>query len=376
MPNMFDYMDWRGDLTFKQSKFNEVDNLIISQLCYAPFSNLVGDGASSIRRTLFDVANDYYEKYSEEDIENMANQEQRASKVLKAMANSRRFRDCILADYFECHNIVTEQQFAAMTVDVNTDVIYVVYRGTDNSIVGWKEDFNMTKSSHLQSQKDALNYLENIAKKYPEKMLFVGGHSKGGNLAVYSSIFCSDEVKERIVRVYNNDGPGFLRDVVESDEYKAILPKVRTIVPESSIIGMLLEHEEDYTVVRSSASGGMQHDCTSWEVLGRHFIYLENTSKKSKILDDAMTSYFYSLSEEQLSAVIDGIYLVITSAGFTTLDSLQDGAIKSSMSLIKEYNSLDKADKKYIMQAIKGLFKEGGRTFRKVIPHPFAEEDD
>ncbi|MBE5906176.1 MAG: DUF2974 domain-containing protein [Lachnospiraceae bacterium] len=375
MANMISYLDWRGDLTFMQSRFNEVDNLILAQMCYAPLEDLVCEDGSE-PRTVEEIANAYFEKYSEEKRAAMDSQEMRATQVLARMAQSNRFRYCTLSFYRSQTDVKMEKQFAAVVVDIGTDAIYLAYRGTDNTLIGWKEDFNMCYASHLQAQTEALSYFTQVAEHYAGKKYFLGGHSKGGNLAVYAAIMCNEQLKKRIIRVYNNDGPGFRRDIIETSEYRQILPKIRTIVPESSIVGMLLEHEEEYTVVRSSQSGGMQHDATSWEVLGRHFIYLEAVSEGSRRIDKTITAWLSELSQEDLKETVDALFSVLMAAGFSTVSSIQKEPLKNALTLLREMNHLEPEKKKLISGVISSLVKEGNRTVRKAIPLGIESEEE
>ncbi len=375
MSNMLDYIDWRGDITFEQSRFNEVDNLIFSQVCYAPFDDLL-DESGEVEKSVAQVADEYFMRYSLKQRAKMDTQEIRATSVLEKMAQSKRFRDCKLSCFVSQTDLQIEKQFAAITIDLMGDAIYIAYRGTDNTLVGWKEDFKMCYSSHVEGQIDALHYFENVAKRFPDKKFFLGGHSKGGNLATYAAIMCSKELKERIIAVYNNDGPGFRKDIIESQQYHEILPKIRTIVPESSIVGMLLEHQEEYTVVRSTQTGGMQHDATSWEVLGRHFIYLETTSVGSHRIDSTISAWLNDLEPEEMQVAVDAMFSVLMAAGFSTLSAIQKEPLKNAMMLLKGMTSLDAETRKYVTTVVSALVKEGNRTVRKVIPIPFEAEEE
>lgn len=370
---MLDYLDWRGDLSFNQSQFNEVDNLILSQMCYAPFEKMsfVKEGKKA---KLSEVADEYFEYYNTKRRKKMDTQEVRATDVLEKMAQTRRFRDCELSNYISQTDIQVEKQFAAVTIDLQTDAIYVAYRGTDNTIVGWKEDFNMCYSSNLVAQVDALHYFERIAELYPDKKFFLGGHSKGGNLATYAAIMCESELKERIIRVYNNDGPGFRKDIIETEKYRETLPKIRTIVPESSIVGMLLEHQEEYTIVRSTQSGGMQHDATSWEILGRHFVYLESTSEGSKRIDSTISGWLNGMEPEELKAAADALFSILMEAGFDTVSSIQKEPLRNALTLLRKMNHLDAETRKNITFVVSALVKEGNKAVRKVIPIESQEE--
>ena len=168
--------------------------------------------------------------------------------------------------------VENEKQFSAITIIMPDNTLYVSFRGTDNTIVGWKEDFNMSFKSHIASQISAKEYLNMIAELYPNKKIRVGGHSKGGNIAVYSAIFATPQIRDRIINVYNNDGPGFCEDILETQEYQEMINKVHTYIPQSSIIGRLMNHKEKYTIIESTQKGIMQHDLYSWQILGKEFI--------------------------------------------------------------------------------------------------------
>ena len=162
----------------------------------------------------------------------------------------------------------------------------------------------MTFKSHIPSQIDALKYLEEIAKEYPNN-LRIGGHSKGGNLAVYASIFASEDIRNRIINIYNNDGPGFNDDIIETKEYKEMIKKVSTYIPQDSIFGRLLTHKEKYTVVKSTQRGVMQHDLYSWQLLGNEFVYLKEVTNGSKFIDKTITNWLKNLDLQTREQVID-----------------------------------------------------------------------
>lgn len=365
MANMFDYLDWRGDLTFVQAPFNEVDNLILAQMCYTPLYGYVKeDGSNPV--TIEQVAEAFFADVSEDDIEQMDTQQNRGARIFRKMAESKRFSNCTMSFYQSHTDIQMEMQFAAVVIDIGTDAIYLAYRGTDDTLVGWKEDFNMCYASHLKAQTEALSYFQMVAEHFSEKQFFLGGHSKGGNLAVYASVMCDSALKDRIIRIYNNDGPGFREDVIETQAYRETLPKIRTIVPESSIVGMLLEHKEEYTVVRSTQSGGMQHDATSWQVLGRHFVYLTSVSSGSRKLDSAISAWLSDLTEEEMKGAVDALFSVLMAAGFSTVSSIQKEPLKNAIALLREMNHLDPETRKNITNVVTALVKEGNRTVWKV----------
>ena len=248
MSNILDYLDWR-DISLKKVEFNEIDNLILSRLSYFPFDGIVEeDELITIKES--------YQKYKNNGTVGRILQEEDID-LFPRLANSERFGNLKLTNYINKLDPIQEKQFSAITIIMPDDTIYVAYRGTDNTIIGWKEDFNMSFCELVPAQIDAVSYLEDVAEKYVNKIR-VGGHSKGGNLAVYAATFCKEFVKARIINVYNNDGPGFCDKVIKSKQYKEILEKVHTFIPQTSIIGRLLNHEEKTTILKSEEIGIMQ----------------------------------------------------------------------------------------------------------------------
>ncbi len=190
---------------------------------------------------------------------------------------------------------------------------FTAFRGTDNTLVGWKEDFNLSFLDTIPGQWAARDYLEKIAERCPGT-LYAGGHSKGGNLAVFAAAVCSPEVQARIRSVYNNDGPGFSGAVLEQPGYQAVLGRIQTFVPQSSVVGMLLEHEEPYTVVRSGQVGLMQHEPYSWEVLGSDFVRLKQVTQGSRLVDQTIKTWLSELSRQEREAFVEALFELLENA--------------------------------------------------------------
>ena len=221
MANIIDYVKWRGDLELKVSEFNEIDSLILNRFSYFPLDSIMKENEIVSIKELS-------ERFEKEDKNKMEILWKDDADLFPIMGKSKRFGEMISLEYINKIEPETEKQFSAITVILPDNTIYLSYRGTDNTLIGWKEDFNMIFKSHIASQISAKEYLENIAKKYPNKKIRIGGHSKGRNLAVYASIFADSEVKKRIINVYNNDGPGFNEDIINTEEYKKSIEKVIT----------------------------------------------------------------------------------------------------------------------------------------------------
>lgn len=349
MANIFDYINWRGDISLVKDKFNEIDNLILSRFSYFPFDNIIKENEVVTIKELS-------ERFKEKDISDMEILWGDDINLFPAMGNSKRFGEMKATKYVNKISIEQEKQFSAITILMPDDTIYISYRGTDNTVIGWKEDLNMTFKSHIPSQIDAKDYLEEIVKIYPNK-LRVGGHSKGGNLAVYASAFTNDDIKKRIINIYNNDGPGFNDEIIETKEYRDIIERIDTFIPQDSIFGRLLNHEEKYTVVKSNQKGIMQHDLYSWQVLGKSFVYLEEVTNGSKFIDKSITEWLEQIDIVKREQVIDIIFQVINTTKADTISDLKTHWFLNAKTLLNSYKLLEPENKKMVLETLSALFR-------------------
>ena len=306
MGNIFDYLTWRGDLTFTQDPPNAVDALIFSTLTYVGYGETAErppESAASLRRCaeeFFALENPESRVRSKKDME-----------LLRCAAATARFGQCGLCLYRSVLLPEQETQFAAMTFLLDDGSMFLAYRGTDNSLVGWKEDFNMTFQQTIPAQRLAQEYIREAALAHTAPMR-VAGHSKGGNLAVFAAARCSPTVRKRILTVYNNDGPGFTKYMIGDPGYNAIVPRIQTYIPQSSVIGMLLEHEEPFIVIRSKSVGIMQHDPYSWEVEGPHFLPVQEVTESSQFLDATIKTWFAGMTNRERNQLVEVLYGLLT----------------------------------------------------------------
>lgn len=348
MSNIIDYIKWRGDLSFNQSEFNEIDNLILARFSYFYLDGAIKENE---KMTI---------KQAYENTEKIGIPEQKILQIedkdlFPAMAKSKRFGKLYITEYVNNVDEDEEKQFSAVTILLPDNTMYVAYRGTDNTLVGWKEDFNMCFSSNVPSQLAATQYLEKVSKLNKRKIR-VGGHSKGGNLAIYATVFANDSVKNRIINVYNNDGPGMSSDIIEKQEYKDMVSKIYTYVPQSSIIGRLLYHEEKYKVIESTQTGIMQHDLYSWQLEGKKFIYLEELTKESKVADKVIKGWLNGISPERRQEFVDILYQILITTNAQTLKEFSNNWLKNASICLKAYTTSNEEDKKIISDTLVKLF--------------------
>lgn len=359
MGTLFDYLDWRGDLTFAEVPLNEVDNLIFTQLSYIAFDGIVSEKEDVKPIFLRDAVRQYLKKHKGQAAYLGKIVPSEILSIAAKAAKSVRYANVKMLAYTNHVDKKTQTQFSAVTFLPKNAPAYVAYRGTDDTLVGWKEDFNMSFLQPVPAQLQAVTYLERVAPYLSEKF-FIGGHSKGGNLAVYAAVKCAPELKERILSVYNNDGPGFDRTFIEGVDYQNIRGKIRTIVPASSVVGMLLEHEENYDVIKSHATGLMQHDGCSWEVLGGKFIYLDAITHESRMVDSTLRAWLDSMSMQEREKVVDSVYEVLTATNAKTLTELTADKVK----LVKAWGNLDPKVKSIVLKCI-AIFLKESRTGKK-----------
>ena len=374
MANISDYLDWRGDLPFSADPFGEVDSLILSELVYTDFGGIVPGPEVWEEVPLEDAARTFFAAHTEEEIMAQVSSTKVAPFLMEKMTPSRRFAGTRLAGYVNCVETGSEAQFAAITFLLPDDSIYVAFRGTDNTIVGWKEDFNMSFLSHTPGQAMAADYL---TKNFAEtgKTLRVGGHSKGGNFAVYASAFCSKEVQEKIVEIYSNDGPGFQEVILESEEYRHIFPLVKSIVPEQSIVSLLFENDLHHRVVKSDKSGASQHDPMSWQVMGKHFVEAEALSEESRLFDRAFHTWLNELDVKTRRVFSDAVFELLASGGASTLDELKDSRISWGQAM-KSMKRLAPEKQEVVKEVVRKLVSTSGETFLESLkerPRPFEK---
>ena len=349
MANIFDYIMWRGDIELEKDSFNEVDNLILARLAYFPFDKIIQeDEVVSIK--------ELSQRFQKENIQDMQILWEDDVNLFPAMGDSRRFGNMLVTGYINKIETNLDKQFSAVTILMPDNTMYISYRGTDNTIVGWKEDFNMSFKTHIAAQIDSVEYLETIAKKYP-RPIRLGGHSKGGNLAIYAAIFANAKIKERIINIYNNDGPGFRDDVVESKKYEEIIEKVQTFIPQSSVIGRLLGHKEKTMIVKSNQKGIMQHDLYSWQVLGKDFVYLDEITKESVFIDKTITDWLKQESDENREIVVDVLFKILNSTDEQTFKNLKKHWFANAKIIVQSYQKIDEYTKKMMIQTLHTLLR-------------------
>lgn len=352
MTGIFDYIAWRGDISMDMCPFNEIDGVILARFSYLPMEAAF-DFSTGIHFTIYEIVEKLLSVQNIDQLVRLADD----IKLMEALRDSVRFNKIEIFDYVNRLSEKVQLQFSAITARLNDHKLYIAFRGTDNTIIGWKEDFNMCFVCPVQAQVLAAEYLERIGCKSSDSLM-VGGHSKGGNLAVYAAAFCSRKIQDRITNVYNFDGPGFDERVLRTDEYKRICLRVQTFVPQSSIVGMLLGHEEEYTIVHSAQKNGLwQHDIYSWEVKRNHFICLETINNSSKFIDFTLKAWIAEMDYAEREKLVDTVYAVLNKTQVNTIRELNESKFSNAMIIMKSIKDLDEPTKRAVIQSIKSLVR-------------------
>ena len=301
MSDIRDYITWRGDLTFRQDPFHPVDGLTFSALSYIRFEAVLKPGEKP--RTLQAVAEDFLNLPNYSELIRSKNDPE----LLSLASGSQRFGQCLISDFRSLTDREQDTQFFAMTILPDDGSAVIVFRGTDSTVVGWKEDFNMSFQQTVPAQMLALQYVRETAYSHPGPIR-ICGHSKGGNMAVFAAARSGPALQQRILDVYNNDGPGFSEYMMGDPGYRAIVPMIHTFVPQSSIIGMLMDHEEPYTIIKSRQIGLMQHDVYNWEIKGPDFVHMEEITADSRFLNETIRKWAASMDNQQRNQVVDAVF--------------------------------------------------------------------
>lgn len=366
MENIIDYAQSEF-LTFDEKKLNRVDSLIFSSLTYLPFEEIYKSQYTTLNNQDYEnvffyckhmrkkepkklyfynfIETEYFKDKTQNDPSNDT------YRLLRAMINSPRFRTTKIAYYANTFDSDLEMQFSAVTFFLNDGSAYIAFRGTDASFIGWKEDFNMSFLTPVPAQAAASLYVNCLEKLLPKK-IYIGGHSKGGNLAVYATMKANEKIFPKIVTCFSHDGPGFRRQVVESDEFLKISDKINKTVPEDSIVGMLLQTHEKYEVIKSSGELLGQHNPFTWEVIYSDFINISDRSAISRFTDGTLNKWLSTIDDEKRKNFINALYKVVTSTKASNVDDLKSNWKENLPKILFSFNSLDYKSK----SMLSGLF--------------------
>lgn len=346
--NLLSYVDKYGCYSFQEVPFNEVDNAIFASLSYLDLNGIVSPNRFSPMK-IRTVGELFFQRYSKKKREILA--VRNTIKLFREMKDTRRYGDLLLYHYV--YEEGEEEQFSALTIEIHSKLVYVSFEGTDHLVSGWKEDFMFSYMFPTKAQRKAIDYV-NKRFLFRRKQIILGGHSKGGNLAMIAGMYANFLVRDKIIMIYNNDGPGLLKEQFESQYYKNIEQKLIHIVPTYSVVGLILHHSKNYLSVRTNRKGLWSHDMMTWVVQSDHFMR-EEISLFSKTLEKSMLEWLDSYDKVQRERFVVSLFDIFERANIKSLVDVMENK-KLILDLITESKELEDENRKILRDFLKMLF--------------------
>ena len=341
MKNMLDYIKEFGHVSFEERAFSEIDALVLTELEYLPLEKVVPSDENGENFVTVKEIAEYMQEHKQELFdENPMMITQERHEVSQVIADAPRFQSLKFFGVVSEWDKDTTKQFAAVTVEVEPSARLVVFRGTDETLIGWKEDFLMTYSPLVAAQTDAKEYLAKQASLWGGDLM-ISGHSKGGNLAIYAAATQEEDVQLRIVDIFCFDSPGLYRSVLETKGYQNIVPLAMRYIPQDSLVGLMLESEVPYVIVKSNATGAMQHSAMTWEIEDGQFIKMEKLTKNSQLNDQTFKKWTESVSDEELELFWNVFFELLFSVGIDTVNDLYGQFMHYVQEFLKAAGDMD-----------------------------------
>ncbi len=366
MSNLMDYLDWRGDMSFTASPFNDVDNLIFSMLSFLDLRDIVPGDVLAGPVKLERACQRFFEAHPEGLPLGVLIPAVTGDLFRKA-ADSVRFRDVYLACVRDELDEGEGKQFAAMTFLLPDNSLFIAYRGTDDTLVGWHEDFQLSFLSPTPSQQSAAAYLCEMAGLF-KGAIRLGGHSKGGNLAIYAAVRAPEGIRERILRAYSNDGPGFTEEMIASEAYRSMEDKLLTLLPQSSIVGMLLEQSGPYEVVKSTNMRLLQHDPFSWQILGPRFVPMPALEPEAVAGGERIRRWLAQMNPTERLIFTEVFFHVLEAGNAKTLTDLTADSLRNLSAMVRSVHELPPEAKQQMMGFLRILAGSGKKGEKEKLP--------
>ena len=361
MSTIFDYLKEVTYDSIYDRPFKELDVLALTELTYLPFEHIVPQGDTTGIPVRLSDAMELIDRTTDFIVSNQHLQ------LVDELTTSKRFKNIKLLNYVDEYDPDIQKQFAAMTYRLSLDTYLVVFRGTDDTLIGWKEDFHMTYMDHVPAQKRAASYLQHVMKEFPKGRFLVAGHSKGGNLATYACSYLPDSLFDRVDVIYSYDAPGLNKAIIETEGYQRTSPKIRRFVPQGSIVGMMLEVPEPTTIVKSRAFGGFaQHDAFTWETKDLSFLTVTETSPDSQQTDLTLKQWVRETSAEERKNFFDTFFGIFLDAGITSINDLTDlKQLAKAKEILQNAQDLDPTEREMLERLAKQLIDTRFQAWKK-----------
>ena len=358
--DFFDYLEWRGDLTLEKSPFNAVDALILCQIAYLDLTKATAENRAVCLRDAARLHGDVRRQKV-----GLVINEKTAELFFRA-AESARFGGVMMTDVADKYDEQSEEQFSAITFIIEEGTAFIAFRGTDDTIVGWKEDFNLAFADEIPAQKDALLYAAGELSAPNITRVYIGGHSKGGNLALYAAAHVVD-CREKVCAVFNFDGPGFTKETLSTPQFKAIEGITHSFYPQLSIIGQLFSHFDDYCVVKSSGQFLMQHDPFTWHLRATGFEEVAALEAGSIYFYQTFNEWFAALEKEKRAQFVNALFAPLAETDCKSLSALSANWLQASSAIMKAVNEMDSEVKAESWKIISSLFAVAQKNFGVLI---------
>ena len=361
MSTIFDYLDHVTYDSIYDRPFKELDVLALTELTYLPFDRIVPQGDTTNIEVRLSDATDLVDRITDFIVTDQHLQ------LVDSLATSKRFKNIKLLNYVDEYDPDVQKQFAAMTYRLTMDVYLVVFRGTDDTLIGWKEDFHMTYMDHIPAQRRAASYLQHVMKEFPKGRFMVAGHSKGGNLAAYACSYLPDQLFKQVDAIYCYDSPGLNKSIIKTEGYQRIAHLIHRFVPQGSIVGMMLEVPEPATIVKSRAFGGFaQHDAFTWMVEKDGFVTLDQTSPDSQQMDQTLKQWVQEVPDSQLKKFFDTFFGLFLDAGITSINDLMNLKNFSKIKdIFQNAQDLDPTEREMLERLAKQLIDTRVQAWKK-----------
>ena len=364
MADIIDYALLNAHKDFDILPYSYIDSLVFSQLSYLSYDYIVPDLKNKGKGLLL---SDIAESEHYEAIFPLERTAERNKKLLNAVAYSNRYGKVRVNYYEDIFDTEKDTQFCAITFILPNGDAVVSFRGTDSTITGWKENFNMLFASPVAAQSHSVLYVDSIVKKIKGNIILTG-HSKGGNLAIYSGTMCSHKTKSKISSIHSFDSPGFTKEFIESLEHIETEKIIEKFIPEESLIGLLLNNRDKYRIIKSEGSGIMQHDPFLWQIdtIKNDFVDGEKLYMSSQFFDVTFNEWVYSSTPVQREQFVEALFKMIYTANTENAESFSEWSenLRGNSSLIYEnLKELDPETRNLVLKGLGNLFS----TFNKNV---------
>lgn len=346
MSNINDYIVNYGNNDFNELPYNRIDDMILARFSNLPFYKI----SLEKKETIYSIFQKFKKLKSDEFLY------KGDETLIYNLGDCHRFKNMLVSNYEYKVDNINEKQFTAISIHINETEIYISYGSTDDSLTGWKEDFNLGFMDKIPSQIDGTNYLKNLSNLY-NKNIRLGGHSKGGNIAIVSACNVEKSIQNRMLSISNYDGPGVTKYIADSESYQNILNKIFTIIPQNSIIGRIFEHKENFSIIESIEKGIYQHDIYSWQISGTSIVALNSCTKFSENFNEIFTDFLDKTNILERKIFVNALFTLIKSININSMSAFLQFKKINLIKMFKNNYIIEETDRKIVNKLIFSFFK-------------------